>query len=536
MKRPGVSRAIILAPGKLLLLTALCALAIVLAFPTAAISDGKDDDKKDQKEKEADKGVGTWKKIGSLKVKRYFAGASWIPKHKCVVIWGGSSKWPDQRELRSGQCYWAEKDEWVTMAIKDAPTQRIFAGAATDGSKFIFWGGCKLDTFGRQYSFHSTGGIYDPKKNSWEIMSYGGPHERKDPFVTYGNKHIIVFGGAAPYEKHTTVLNSGGGYDLKKHRWDPKMEIDADGEPECPKGRSDFAAVWTGKKLVVWGGHWPRSWPNPHINEDYSWGDGAMWDYKKKKGGKWTSISTENAPPAHYGMKSVWAEELKLMLMFGGRSFDGTRHTTHGRVYAFDPAKNKWVAKDNESGQPPRIEHGAVWTGKKLIVWGGLAVIPDEAGNTKLDYTNSGGMYDPETDTWEPMSLEDAPSPRANHVMIWMDGRLLIAGGIGLSRSAKEARALGDCYIYAPPPTPISIKTDKGKTDGGTGVTITGYGFTEDVTVSFGKSVADEIDIKDGMTIKCKTPPHDEGAVDVTVTNRRNESGVLQGAFTYVKK
>ena len=63
--------------------------------------------------------------------------------------------------------------------------------------------------------------------------------------------------------------------------------------------------------------------------------------------------------------------------------------------------------------------HTAVWTGSEMIVWGGRAG----------DYLDTGGLYDPATDTWLPTSLVGAPAPRGSHTAVWADGRMIVWGG-----------------------------------------------------------------------------------------------------------
>ena len=46
-----------------------------------------------------------------------------------------------------------------------------------------------------------------------------------------------------------------------------------------------------------------------------------------------------------------------------------------------------------------RFRHTAVWTGTEMIVWGGQLI-------------NTGGRYDPATDSWKPTSAINAPSAR----------------------------------------------------------------------------------------------------------------------------
>ncbi len=63
--------------------------------------------------------------------------------------------------------------------------------------------------------------------------------------------------------------------------------------------------------------------------------------------------------------------------------------------------------------------HTAVWTGNEMVVWGGRSG----------DYLDSGGVYEPATDTWLPTSLVNAPSPRGSHTAVWADGIVIVWGG-----------------------------------------------------------------------------------------------------------
>jgi len=430
--------------GRLMVVAAFVCVALVVSFPEQATSDPKDDEKKAEYT-----GVGTWTKAGKLKVSRYFAHGAWISKYKCAVVWGGSSRWTESAARKDGQLYHPEDNRWTTMTLEGAPDPRIDAGCTTDGNRFIVWGGTNFKD--HRYSFYSSGGIYDPKKNKWTFTSYGGPCDRARPFVGYSkkSKQIVIWGGMTPFRKIVTALKSGATYDLKKHVW--KTEITDEGD--CPWGRVDFAAVLTDKEMIVWGGHWQRSWPRP--NEDYSWNDGAILDLKKNK---WRKISAENAPPAHFGMVSVWTGE--LMLMYGGHSYDGRTNRIYGdQIFAYDPKADKWVTKDApEKMIAPRESHGAVWTGKKLIVWGGLTV----SESSRLEPSNTGGIYDPATNTWEPISPEGAPPARCNHTMIWMEdvGKVLIAGGM-IVNDKGENRAVNDCFVYTPPADALPDKEKK---------------------------------------------------------------------------
>jgi hypothetical protein len=79
----------------------------------------------------------------------------------------------------------------------------------------------------------------------------------------------------------------------------------------------------------------------------------------------------------------------------------------------------------------PRTEHGAVWTGSLMIVWGGNG--------------QTGGRYDPVTDWWTATSTVNAPSGRSRFSTVWTGNWMIVWGGIGseyLDRRAVRSRRM----------------------------------------------------------------------------------------------
>jgi len=79
----------------------------------------------------------------------------------------------------------------------------------------------------------------------------------------------------------------------------------------------------------------------------------------------------------------------------------------------------------------PRSSHSAVWTGSEMIVWGGL-----NDGNE----LNTGGRYNPITDSWQTMSIDMAPQARGGHIAIWTGSEMIIWGGsnsVGLTSGGR---------------------------------------------------------------------------------------------------
>ena len=59
-----------------------------------------------------------------------------------------------------------------------------------------------------------------------------------------------------------------------------------------------------------------------------------------------------------------------------------------------------------------------------MIVWGGL-------GQMFFTTLNTGGRYDPATDSWNATNVADAPSPRDFHTAVWTGTEMIVWGGAG---------------------------------------------------------------------------------------------------------
>ena len=78
------------------------------------------------------------------------------------------------------------------------------------------------------------------------------------------------------------------------------------------------------------------------------------------------------------------------MIVWGGVgcSYGNCHLNTGGR---YNPSTDSWTATGTNNAPTGRDFHTAVWTGSEMIVWGG------ESDNFIL--LNSGGRYNPGTDT-----------------------------------------------------------------------------------------------------------------------------------------
>ena len=63
-----------------------------------------------------------------------------------------------------------------------------------------------------------------------------------------------------------------------------------------------------------------------------------------------------------------------------------------------------------------------MWTGSEMIVWGGYG--------TQNFFLNTGGRYNPSTDSWTPTDFINAPPPRDYHTAVWTGSEMIVWGGV----------------------------------------------------------------------------------------------------------
>src|SRR6266513_437099 len=78
-----------------------------------------------------------------------------------------------------------------------------------------------------------------------------------------------------------------------------------------------------------------------------------------------------------------------------------------------------WTATSTTSAPAARYLHTAVWTGSEMIVWGGF----------NGSFLNTGGRYNPGTDSWTATSATSAPAGRYEHTAVWTGSEMIVWGG-----------------------------------------------------------------------------------------------------------
>jgi len=164
-----------------------------------------------------------------------------------------------------------------------------------------------LDPDGKPYpASFARAAAYNPATNTWRRIS-PLPARREGAAVVWDGREVLVVGGSVKSQtaQPWRLARVGFAYRPTTNRWRQLAPMDS--------GRASFAAVWTGTRLLVWGG-------------------------TTIPGGGVRKVVPQSPP----------------------------------RGLAYDPAANRWSAL-RQAPLRGRLDPTAVWTGHAMIVWGGVA-------------------------------------------------------------------------------------------------------------------------------------------------------------------
>ncbi|MBI2900454.1 MAG: hypothetical protein HYY17_09720, partial [Planctomycetes bacterium] len=369
---------------------------------------------------------------------RYAHTAVWTGRE--MIVWGGTGA---MALLAGGGRYDPMTDSWSATSSTDAPVARQDHVAVWTGREMIVWGGA-----GDGGAALDSGSRYDPVTDTWTALPAAGA-ERSLAQAVWTGREMIVWGGWDPAGYSAAGLR----YDPASNGWTFTSVAGA------PAGRLQHGCVWTGREMIVWGG-----FDGAYV------ATGGRYDPETDS---WSPVASTGAPSARRGHAAVWTG--REMIVWGG-----VPNTVAGGRY--DPRTNTWTATSQSNVPSARMWHSAFWTGREMIVWGGGSPL----GVFEVQYTNSGGRYDPLADTWIALTTAGAPYPRRRHTAVWT-GREMIAWG-GTVGSAP----LGDGGRFGagtPPESIASGMMTQHDTPGGSAQT-PGY-VDDDGEVTFQAVVAD---------------------------------------------
>ncbi len=335
-----------------------------------------------------------------LPAARYNHTAVWTGTE--MIVWGGND---GSLYLNTGGRYNPATDMWAPTSLgANLPDARENHTAVWTGNEMIIWGG----------NYINKGGRYNPQTNKWRLTSTGinSPAGRTDHAAVWTGMEMIIWGGGTgPY------YNDGGRYNPSSDSWQP---VSTGANVPSPRGLGQHAAVWTGSEMLVWGGITYTCAPSCGL---VFYNTGGRYNPATDS---WQPISTgANLPTARAGNTAVWSGS--EMIVWGGSGAGWIQLNSGGR---YNPATNSWLPTSTGANVPAaRNVHVAVWSGSRMIVWGGRNCPGSPCGTLPTNY-NSGGKYDPATDSWAPTSTgANVPAARVGPVAVWTGAEMVVWGG-----------------------------------------------------------------------------------------------------------
>jgi N-acetylneuraminic acid mutarotase len=320
-----------------------------------------------------------------------------------MVIWGGANA---SAFLNDGGVYDPQTDSWQAVYLVNVPGS-VYSGLGFGMSgRAVFVGG--LAGAG---GYNKSALTYDPATGGWTSMG-GSPGmaglNTTVGAVSTGNAVIWCGSSAGGVTQNLGwVFNAFGtaGYQMSAPV--------SGGGAGC--NRNDHTAVWTGTKLLVYGGLVNTGFGNVLQS------DGNSYDLSTDA---WTAFAGEGFPryPNRWDAAAVWTGT--RMIVWGGGTgatlVSGAAGLTQSGG-AYDPVSNTWTTLSEINAPSLRMSPAAYWTGTKMVVWGGFDYVTGSP--------NTGAVYMPSTDAWTTMSLPPWANARANLTTVWTGSSMIVWGG-----------------------------------------------------------------------------------------------------------
>jgi len=275
---------------------------------------------------------------------------------------------------------------WNPLPSEGAPSARRLHAMVWTGKEVLVWGGI-VDGAGNSTG---DGAAYDPATDRWRpISTTSAPSARHSHQAVWTGTRMLVWGG---FEKGG-YAKAGGAYDPATDTWSAI--------PEAPiGGRTRQVSLWAGTSMLVWGG----------LDGAGALADGATYNLAT---GAWQKLPA-GGPKGRASHVGVWTGA-EVLVWGGTDTLDWFADGQH-----LDVAGNAWASPTTSAGAPSLRESATgIWTGREMLVWGGW-----NGG----DYQSDGALYNPSTAAWYAMAA-GALRGRSDHISIWTGDELVVWGG-----------------------------------------------------------------------------------------------------------
>ena len=261
---------------------------------------------------------------------------------------------------------------WVRLADGPQP-------ATVNSADVAVWTGSRMLVVGL------TSGSYDPAANTWRKIARPGV-SLGGAVTGWTGRQFLAWGGTCCED----TSRDGMAYNPVTNTW-RKL-------PAAPlQPRASASGAWTGKELVVAGGH--------DFFRKTVFRDAAAYNPST---GTWRKLPP--MPRALTRGPALWDGKEILFLS-----------SSSARGLAYNPAKNSWRLLP---AMPlPRFGFAAVWTGHRVLVWGGLA-----GSNPTWAPPAHGEAYNPAANQWTALPASPLHG-RGFPSAVWTGHQMIVWGG-----------------------------------------------------------------------------------------------------------
>lgn len=338
-----------------------------------------------------------------------------------MVVWAGENA---STSLNDGGVYDPQSDTWQAVYLVNVPGS-VYSGVGLGMSgRAVFVGGLAVAG-----GYNKSALTYDPATGGWSSMG-GSP----------GTAGVNTSIGAVSTGSAVVWCGSSAGGVTQNLGW-VFNAFGAGGylmSSPVPGGgagcnRNDHSAVWTGSKVIVYGGLVNTG------SGSLVQSDGNIYDLA---GDTWTAFAGESFPryPNRWDHAAVWTGS-KMIVWGGGTGATfvaGAAGLTQSGG-AFDPGGSTWTTLSETNAPSQRMSPAAYWTGSKMIVWGGTDFV--------TGWPATGAVYDPSSDTWKTMASAPWAYARKNYSVVWTGASMIVWGGVSMGPGGAY---LSDGAIYHP--------------------------------------------------------------------------------------
>jgi hypothetical protein len=230
-------------------------------------------------------------------------------------------------------------DRW--RRLPRAPLSLVTGLVVWTGREVIGWGG------GCCGEASNGGAAYDPATGSSRTLAASPLAARQQVTGAWTGTELIVAGGA---DANGHAFRGAAAYNPRSDTWRRIAPL--------PVPRRGAIAAWTGREVLVVGGR------GAAVGFAYNPATDRWRRLPRMESGRW---DTDNSAAVWTGTR---------LLVWGGQTVRSRGGVLAPRGLAYDPAGNRWSALPLSPlrGRPrwPLSSTTAVWTGRQMIVWRGV--------------------------------------------------------------------------------------------------------------------------------------------------------------------